>query len=86
MKYKPKNDTCGVPGKGFINASDYSQEDENNLIARAKRRGIDVHSFMTNAGFLPVSPQLELVIDEEEPKEPKEKRTRRTKEQIEADK
>jgi hypothetical protein len=84
MNWKAKNDTCGVPGKGYILASDYSQEDEDALIARAKNRNINLNVFMLNAGFEPVSvaKQLEIVeVREEEPK-----RKRRTREEIEADK
>jgi hypothetical protein len=94
MKWKAKNDLCGVPGKGYIKAEDFSQEDENALIKRAKSRGIDVNVFMMGAGFVPVGgSQLELPVDDEHPEEseePKEetpkKRTRRTKAEIEADK
>jgi hypothetical protein len=72
MKWKAKNDTCGVPGKGFIKAEDFSQEDEDNITARAKSRGIDENIFFINAGFVRNNNdgQLELV---EEPK-PKKKR------------
>lgn len=88
MKWKPKNDLVGVPGRGFINAVDYNQQDENNLQARAKNRGVDFNIFMLGAGFVPVQgPQLELQVDEEfEEIEEKPKRTRRTKAEIEADK
>lgn len=91
MKWKPKNDTVGVPGRGFIKAEDYNQQDENNLQARAKNRGLDFNIFMLGAGFVPVQgPQLELQVDDEEfevePIEEKPKRTRRTKAEIEASK
>jgi|JI102314A1RNA_FD_contig_101_248924_length_1188_multi_2_in_0_out_0_2 hypothetical protein len=84
MNWKPKNETCGVPGKGFIKAEDYSQKDEDALIARAKNRKIDVNLFMLGAGFIPANgPQLEITeAVEEEPL----RRKRRTKEEIEADK
>jgi len=87
MKWKPKNDTCGVPGKGFIKSESFSQEDEDALIQRAKNRKINVNVFMLNAGFEPVddSGQLEITeAEEENPLTPKRKR--RTKEEIEADK
>lgn len=65
MKWKAKDDTCGVPGKGYIKAEDFSQEDENALIQRAKRRGLDVTQFMLGAGFVPVKgPQLEIEMEE----------------------
>lgn len=89
MKWKAKDDLCGVPGKGYIKASDFSQEDENALIARAKRRGVDVNLFMLGAGFIPADgPQLELqteVLAEVEPLGGKHKRKRRTKEELKAD-
>ncbi|HNT49351.1 MAG TPA: hypothetical protein PKK67_02095 [Cyclobacteriaceae bacterium] len=90
MKFKPKNDTCGVPGKGFIKAESYSHEDENALIQRAKNRGIDVNMFMIGAGFIPVSNQLEIdvpvfVNTSEEPEQiGLQKRKRRTKAEMEA--
>lgn len=101
MKWKAKDDLCGVPGKGYIKAEDFSQEDENALIQRAKRRGLDVTQFMLGAGFVPVKgPQLEIEMEEGESvkvyegsansvfvdAEEKPKRTRRTKAEIEADK
>lgn len=100
LKWKAKNDTCGVPGKGYIKAEDFSQEDENALIQRAKRRGLDVTQFMLGAGFVPVKgPQLEIEMEESEGEtvkvdegsansaiEEKPKRTRRTKAEIDADK
>ena len=84
MNWKPRNETCGVPGKGYILASDYSQEDENNLIARAKNRNINLNVFMLGAGFEPVSEDKQLEIVEAREEEPKRKR--RTREEIEADK
>lgn len=82
MKWKPKNDLCGVPKRGFIKATDFNQEDENNLIERAKNRGIDVNLFMLNAGFVPVQgPQLDMNLEEEEEAP---KRKRRTKAEMEA--
>lgn len=101
MKWKAKDDLCGVPGKGYIKAEDFSQEDENALIQRAKRRGLDVTQFMLGAGFVPVKgPQLEIEMEESDEgetvkvdegsansaSEEKPKRTRRTKAEIEADK
>lgn len=83
MKWKPKNDKCGVPGKGFIKADDYSQEDEDALIARAKNRKIDVNMFMINAGFVPNNEVAQLEITEAIDDKPK--RTRRTKAEIEAE-
>lgn len=86
MNWKPKNETCGVPGKGYIKAEDYSHKDEDALIARAKNRKVDVNLFMLGAGFIPANgPQLEITdAEEENPLAPKRKR--RTKEEIEADK
>jgi hypothetical protein len=81
MKWKPKNDTCGVPGKGFIKAESFSQEDEDALIARAKNRKINVNVFMLNAGFEPVAEDGQLEITEAQEEEPL-KRKRRTKEEI----
>lgn len=94
MKWRAKNDFVGVPGKGYIKAEDFNQEDENVLVNRAKNRGIDVNVFMLSAGFVPVKgPQLEIQAEEEfEPdpikddSEEKPKRKRRTKAEIEADK
>lgn len=54
MNWRPKNDTIGVPGKGFIKASDFSEEDLLALIARAENRNQDVHSFLLKAGLEPV--------------------------------
>lgn len=88
MKWKAKDDLCGVPGKGYIKAEDFSQEDENALVQRAKKRGLDVTQFMLGAGFVPAKgPQLEIEMDEsDEGETEKPKRTRRTKAEIEADK
>lgn len=88
LKWKAKNDTCGVPGKGYIKAEDLSQEDIDNLKERCKHRKVDFHSFMLKAGFLPAEPQLEIDLDEEELTEElteKPKRKRRTKAEIEAE-
>lgn len=96
MKWKPKDDTCGVPGRGYIKAADYNQQDEDNLLKRAKNRGIDPTQFMLGAGFVPVKgPQLEIQMDEPEEelttvmvepmKEEKTKRKRRTKAELAAD-
>lgn len=90
LKWKAKNETCGVPGKGYIKAADLTQQDIDNLRARAKRRGVDFSSFMIGAGFVPTNPQLQ--IDETEyvdasltESEEKPKRKRRTKAEMEAD-
>lgn len=58
--WKPKNDFVGVPGKGFIKAEDFKDEDLQALIDRAKNRKIDVHSFLLKAGLVPDQPQVEL--------------------------
>ena len=79
MKWKPKNETCGVPGRGYIKADDYNDQDEKNLQERAIARGIDFNVFMLNAGFVPVSPQLEIQVEE------KPKRTRKPKENGDSD-
>jgi len=66
MKWKAKNDTCGVIGEGFIKASDFTQDHEDALLERAKLRGIDENVFMLGAGYVPNSSnQLEIV---EQPK------------------
>ncbi len=91
MKWKPKNETCGVPGKGYIKAEDYSQEDENALIQRAANRKININIFMLNAGFEPVDgPQLEIEVVHETVHtrnvvDDIPKRKRRTKAEMEAD-
>ena|SRR5690349_5670197 len=66
LKWKPKDSegNIGVPNKGFIKASDFSQEDLDNLIKRAKNRKLDVNTFLLNAGLVPSEPQLELSVDE----------------------
>ena len=61
--WKPKNDLVGVPGKGFIRAKDFSQEDLDNLVARAKNRNKDVHSFLLGADLVPVNAQTELELE-----------------------
>jgi hypothetical protein len=100
LKWIPKDPdkNIGVPGKGFIKASDFSQEDLDNLIARAKNRKQDVSSFLINAGLKKVNPQAELELDTREFEKEEEiagqeveaheqpKRTRRTKAEIEASK
>lgn len=94
MKWKAKNDFVGIPGKGYIKAEDFNQDDENLLVNRAKNRGIDVNVFMLGAGFVPVKgPQLEIQPEEEfipdpiedKSEEEKPKRKRRTKAEMEAD-
>jgi hypothetical protein len=98
LKWKAKNDTCGVPGKGYIKAEDLTQKDIDNLKERAKNRKKDFHTFMLQAGFVPSEPQLEIELEEaaEEPlttvdetvatlKPEKQKRKRRTKEEIAAE-
>ena len=71
MKYKPKDPDklIGVPSKGYINPSDYTEEDEKALIERAKNRKIDVHEFMLKVGFVKVDPQVELDLDPKAVKE-----------------
>lgn len=66
LKWKPKDPDAniGVPGKGFIKSSDFSQEDLDNLITRAKNRKVDVHSFLLKAGLVPAQPQFELSLEE----------------------
>ncbi len=66
LKWIPKDPSknIGVPGKGYILASDFSQEDLDNLIKRAKNRKQDVHSFLLNCGLVPAKPQFELEIEE----------------------
>ena len=98
LKWNPKDPDglIGVPGKGYIKTADFSQEDLDNLIKRAKNRVIDVHSFLIKAGLVPAKPQLELEIEEplvvldmtdnEINEAAKDKRVRRTKAEIEADK
>lgn len=69
LKWNPKDPDglIGVPGKGYIKTADFSQEDLDNLIKRAKNRGIDVHSFLIKAGLVPAKPQLELEIEPAKP-------------------
>lgn len=92
LKWKPKGDTIGVPGKGFIKADAFSQEDLNALINRAENRNMDVNQFLLNAGLVPVKAQLEIQMEavepelvaepEEEPaKEPEPKDEQPTEEQ-----
>lgn len=94
--WKPKNETIGVPGKGFIKAESFNDEDLENLKQRAKNRGLDVHSFLLGCGLVPSSPQMEIPLEEpkaalvtevldnsEEVKEVKQ-RKRRTKKELEA--
>lgn len=85
LKYKPKNDTVGVPGKGFITAKSFTQKDLNALIERAKNRKQDVHSFLIGCGLVPVNaPELFVEsVQQVEEVEPK-KRTRRTKAEMQA--
>ena len=69
-KWKPKDDLIGVPGKGYIKAADFKEEDLQNLIKRAKNRKKDVHSFLLNCGLVPDSAQIELEIDPVKKPEP----------------
>lgn len=101
LKWIPKDPgkNIGVPNKGFILASDFSQEDLDNLIKRAKNRKQDVHSFLLGCGLVPAQPQFDLELEEPRAYEKSqkvseeeinahaepEKRPRRTKAQIEAD-
>jgi len=79
MKWKPKNDTVGVPNKGFIKAEDFSQEDEDALLARAKRRKVNPVLFMTKAGFELADTQLDMYDDDEGQEEEKPKKVKRAK-------
>ncbi len=67
MNWKPKKDTVGVPGKGYIQAADFSEEDLQALIKRAKNRKIDVHTFLMNCDLVPTQPQLTLDEDLTDP-------------------
>jgi len=71
MKWVPKDPdgTVGVPGKGYIKAADFSQEDHDALMARIKNRKISEYEFMTNNKFvLAKNPELfEEELEEEEP-------------------
>lgn len=67
LNWIPKNDTVGVPGKGFIKAEDFSEEDLQALKDRAKRRQIDENVFLIGCNLKPVSPQLEIVEDHPKP-------------------
>lgn len=102
LKWNPKDPdgTIGVPGKGYIKSSSFSQEDLNNLINRAKNRGVDVHTFLLKAGLVPAKPQLDMieqmedhrsfekeqVLKEDDINPHAQPRKRRTKAEIEADK
>jgi hypothetical protein len=64
-KWKPKDDLIGVPGKGYIKSENFTEEDLQNLIARANNRKKDVHTFLLGCGLVPgVPPQLNLDLDE----------------------
>ena len=83
LKYKPKGDTIGVPGKGFIKAEAFSQEDLNAMIERAKNRKVDVHAFLVGCGLVAVA-QPELFVETEPVKKEAEvkpeKKARKVKE------
>ena len=66
LKWVPRDldGTIGVPEKGYIKCSDFSQEDLDNLIARAKNRKQDVNVFLHNAGLKKVNPQAELDLSD----------------------
>lgn len=85
LKWKPKNEVglIGVPNKGYIKVSDFNQEHLDALIARAKNRKADVHSFLLGCGLVPVKPQVE-IFDEQLKSEPLvEKPKRAKKEKVE---
>lgn len=85
LKYKPKNDLVGVPGKGFIKAESFTQEDLNALIQRAKNRKQDIHAFLIGCGLVPVNaPELFVESVEEVEEVETKKRTRRTKAEMQA--
>lgn len=88
LKWKPKDmdANIGVPGKAFIKASDFAQDDLDALIERAKNRKIDVSTFLLKAGLVKVVPQFDLELEEPVKEEEQPVRVRRTKAQIEADK
>jgi len=67
LKWKPKGDTIGVPGKGFIKADAFNEEDLNNLIERAQNRNHDVNQFLLKVGLVPVNPQLSFQPEAVEP-------------------
>jgi len=87
-KWKPKDDLIGVPGKGYIKAEDFKEEDLQALIKRAKNRKADVHTFLLGCGLVPNSPQMEIEMEDAslhtEVVEEKPKRKRRTKAEMEA--
>jgi hypothetical protein len=68
LKWKPKNDFIGVPGKGVIPASKFSEEDLKNLTVRAKNRKQDVHTFLLKCGLVPDQAQVELELEVKEEK------------------
>lgn len=73
QNWKPKNDTIGVPGKGFIKAEDFTEEDFNNMVQRAINRGIDPHVFLMGAGLAADNKQVELFVEVPEKKTKKSK-------------
>jgi len=96
--WKPKDDTIAVAVKGVIKAEDFTQEDLDNLVNRAKNRNQDVTTFLIKAGLVPVKGQFEIELPEVKESATIEansdsansvtvtKRKRRTKAEIEADK
>lgn len=92
LKWVPKDPegNVGVPGEGYIKASDYTKEHQDALLARAENRGVDEYEFMTKNKFvLSKNPALfeeEEAEDEtsDEPKEEPVKKTRKKKAEPEA--
>lgn len=87
MNWKPKNETIGVPGLGYILASDFKQEHLDSLIERAERRGLHKETFLLGCGLVPEMPQHEIFSEPkvavEEVIEEKPKRGRKPKTEIE---
>ena len=62
--WKPKDDTIAVAVKGVIKAEDFTQEDLDNLVNRAKNRNQDVTTFLIRAGLVPVKGQFEIELSD----------------------
>jgi hypothetical protein len=75
QNWKPKNDLIGVPGRGFIKAEDFNEEDFNNLVARAMNRGIDPHAFLMGCGLVADNKQVELFVEVPEVKKSKKSKS-----------
>lgn len=64
-KWVPKEETIGVPGRGYIRKEDFSDTDLKALKARAKNRKVDEHTFLLAAGLVPVNGEFKLELEED---------------------